>query len=66
MEIEADLYGLNLAREPDGEAEMLLKLVECRKADPGPIEEAILFDHPSARTRIDNAMRRKAPLQTPP
>jgi STE24 endopeptidase len=66
MEIEADLYGLNLAREPDGEAEVLLKLVEYRKADPGPVEEAIFFDHPAARTRIYNAMRWKAQMQPSP
>ena len=57
QEVEADLWGLNLAREPMGEAEVLLKLVEYRKADPGPIEEFVFFDHPSARTRIYNAMR---------
>jgi STE24 endopeptidase len=56
-EVEADLWGLNLAREPLGEAEVLLKLVEYRKADPGPVEEFVFFDHPSARTRIYNAMR---------
>ncbi len=66
MEIEADLYGLNLAREPDGEAEVLLKLVEYRKADPGPLEEMLFFDHPSARTRIYSAMRWKAQMQAQP
>lgn len=63
MESEADLYGLNLAREPDGFAEAILKLVEYRKADPGPIEEWVFFDHPSARTRIGAAMRWKAEMQ---
>jgi STE24 endopeptidase len=65
-EIEADLYGLNLAREPHGEAEVLLKLVEYRKADPGPIEEFVFFDHPSTRTRIFNAMRWRAELGIKP
>ena len=64
METEADYFGLNLAREPDGMAEVVLKLVEYRKPDPGPIEEMLFFDHPSARTRIFNAMRWKA-LMTP-
>ena len=64
QEVEADLWGLNLAREPMGEAEVLLKLVEYRKADPGPIEEFIFFDHPSARTRIYNAMRWREQLLT--
>lgn len=56
-EIEADYFGLNTAREPVAMSEVLLKLVEYRKADPGPIEEALFFDHPSARTRIEQAMR---------
>ncbi|HRP27644.1 MAG TPA: M48 family metallopeptidase [Burkholderiaceae bacterium] len=66
METEADYFGLNLAREPDGMAEVMLKLVEYRKPDPGPIEEMLFFDHPSARTRIFNAMRWKALMQPPP
>jgi STE24 endopeptidase len=57
QEVEADLWGLNLAREPHGEAEVLLKLTEYRKPDPGAWEEFIFFDHPSTRTRIMNAMR---------
>jgi STE24 endopeptidase len=28
--------------------------------EPGPLEEAIFFDHPSGRTRIFSAMRWKA------
>lgn len=66
METEADYFGLNLAREPDGMAEVVLKLIEYRKADPGPIEEIVFFDHPSARTRILNSMRWKALMQPPP
>lgn len=66
METEADYFGLNLAREPDGMAEVMLKLVEYRKPDPGPIEEMLFFDHPSARNRIFNAMRWKALMQPPP
>lgn len=65
MEAEADYFGLNLAREPDGMAEALLTLVEYRKADPGPWEEALLYDHPSTRTRIYNAMRWKEQMQPP-
>jgi STE24 endopeptidase len=60
QEFEADLYGLNAARQPDGEAEADLLLGEYRKMDPGPIEEIIFFDHPSGRTRIYAAMRWKA------
>jgi STE24 endopeptidase len=57
QEIEADTFGLNLAREPLGEAEVDLKLTEYRKPDPGPVEEFIFFDHPSTRFRIHAAMQ---------
>ena len=60
QEYEADVFGLNAARQPDGFAQTALKLSEYRKLDPGPIEEAIFFDHPSGRTRIFTAMRWKA------
>ncbi|MGH9464064.1 MAG: M48 family metallopeptidase [Thermoanaerobaculia bacterium] len=59
-EAEADLYGLHAAREPDGFAEVALKLGEYRKLEPGPFEEWFFFDHPSGRTRIAMAMRWKA------
>jgi len=60
MEFEADMYGLNAARQPDGEANVDLLLGEYRKMDPGPVEEFVFFDHPSGRTRITAAMRWKA------
>jgi STE24 endopeptidase len=59
-EAEADLFGLNAARQPDGFAEVSLKLGEYRKLSPGPLEEWIFFDHPSGRNRILMAMRWKA------
>lgn len=60
QEYEADIFGLNAARQPDGEAEVDLLLGEYRKLSPGPLEEALFFDHPSGRTRIHAAMRWKA------
>jgi STE24 endopeptidase len=60
MEYEADMYGLNAAQQPDGEANVDMMLGEYRKLDPGPVEEFIFFDHPSGRTRITAAMRWKA------
>ena len=60
MEFEADMYGLNAAQQPDGEANVDMMLGEYRKLDPGPVEEIIFFDHPSGRTRITAAMRWKA------
>ena len=59
-EYEADLFGLNAARQPDGFASVALKLGEYRKLDPAPLEEWVFFDHPSGRTRIHAAMRWKA------
>jgi len=60
QEYEADMYGLNTARQPDGFAQAAIHLGEYRKMNPGPIEELIFFDHPSGRNRIYAAMRWKA------
>jgi STE24 endopeptidase len=60
QEYEADMFGLNSARQPDGQAQVALKLAEYRKLDPGPIEEFFFYDHPSGRVRIFTAMRWKA------
>jgi len=60
QEAEADAFGLNAARQPDGFAEAALKLGEYRKMEPGPVEEWIFFDHPSGATRIRRAMSWKA------
>ncbi len=65
QEIEADRFGLNLAREPHGDAEVDLKLTEYRKPDPTPLEEFIFFDHPSTRFRIYDAMRWREAMGTP-
>ena len=59
-EAEADIFGLNTAREPDGFAKVSLKLGEYRKLDPTPMEEFLFFDHPSGRARIRMAMDWKA------
>jgi STE24 endopeptidase len=59
QEMEADRFGLNAAQQPDGEAEVDLKLGEYRKMSPTPLEEIVFFDHPSGRTRIATAMRWK-------
>ena len=59
-EQEADYFGLNVAREPDGFAAAALKVAEYRKLKPGPWEEIVFFDHPSGYTRILTAMRWKA------
>jgi STE24 endopeptidase len=68
-EHEADMYGLNASRQPDGCAQAAIHLGEYRKMNPGPVEEWVFFDHPSGRNRIYAAMRWKAEnlkLFTPP
>ena len=73
-EREADAFGINTSREPDGMAKVALKLGAYRKLNPTPLEEFIFFDHPSGRARIRIAMDWKAanlpagkssPLETP-
>src|SRR5947199_7028179 len=51
-EREADAFGINTSREPDGMAKVTLKLGAYRKLDPTPLEEFIFYDHPSGRARI--------------
>lgn len=60
MEAEADAFGLNAARQPDGFAQAAVQLSEYRKMHPGPIEEFVFFDHPSGWQRIHRAMIWKA------
>lgn len=59
-EVEADIFGLNAARQPDGFATTALKLSEYRKLAPSKWEEIIFFTHPSGYNRILMAMRWKA------
>ena len=60
QEHEADMYGLNASRQPDGFAQAAIHLGEYRKMSPGRLEELFLYDHPSGRSRIYAAMRWKA------
>ena len=70
QESQADAFGLDAAREPDGFASTAMKLSEYRKIEPSPLEEALFFDHPSGRTRVRMAMewkaRHRAQEQEPP
>jgi STE24 endopeptidase len=59
QEGEADIFGINASRQPDGFAQAAIHLGEYRKMSPGPVEEFIFFDHPSGRNRILAAMRWK-------
>lgn len=59
-ELQADMFGLNAAREPDGFAEAAVLLSEYRKMEPSPIEEILFYTHPSGWNRVHNAMVWKA------
>ena len=59
-EAQADIFGLNAARAPDGFARSAIRLGQYRKLEPTPFEEAVFFDHPSGYTRIHQAMAWKA------
>ena len=60
MEAEADAFGLNAARQPDGFARAAVQLSEYRKMQPGSVEEYVFYDHPSGWNRIHRAMIWKA------
>jgi STE24 endopeptidase len=59
-EAEADAFGLDAAREPDGFAAVAMKLSEYRKISPTPLEEFVFFDHPSGENRVRRSMEWKA------
>jgi len=60
QEAEADMFGLNASRQPDGFARAALHLSEYRKMHPGAMEELVFFDHPSGWNRIHRSMTWKA------
>jgi len=60
VEIEADMYGLNAARQPDAIALYMVKTADYNKIDPGYWEEVFFFDHPCRKKRIATAMKWKA------
>jgi STE24 endopeptidase len=60
QESEADIFGLNTARLPDGFAQAAIHLSEYRKMEPGTLEEIFFYDHPSGYHRIHQAMVWKA------
>ncbi len=59
-ESEADAFGLDAAREPDGFAMTAMQLSEYRKIEPTELEEIFFYDHPSGRARVRMAMEWKA------
>ena len=59
-ESEADAFGLDAAKEPDGFAMTAMQLSEYRKIEPAAWEEMLFYEHPSGRTRVKMAMDWKA------
>jgi STE24 endopeptidase len=57
QETEADIFGLNAAREPHGFAMAAMRLSSYRKMQPTAIEEMVFYDHPSGYTRVYDSMR---------
>ena len=56
VEAEADAFGLNAAREPEGFAMASMRLSTYRKLRPGPLEEFLFYDHPSGYDRVRRSM----------
>jgi STE24 endopeptidase len=56
-EAEADAFGLNAAREPNGFAMSAMRLSTYRKIHPGHWEEIIFYDHPSGYERVHASMQ---------
>ncbi len=55
-EHQADIFGLNAARAPEGFAEAAVLLSEYRKMQPGAFEEWFFYTHPAGWTRIHMSM----------
>lgn len=60
IEAQADIFGLNAARQPDAFAKFFLLDAGVDDLTPSPLEEFIFWNHPSAAQRIAVAMRWKA------
>ena len=60
INVRADQYSLDHAREPDGLARSLVRDWRGDKVAPSPLEEAIFYDHPSLAGRVRHAMSWKA------
>ena len=56
-ESEADIYGLNAARQPHGFAMAAMRLSTYRKIHPGKLEEIVFYDHPSGYARVRMSMQ---------
>ncbi len=60
INVRADQYSLDQAREPDGLAAALLHEWRGEAPNPSAIQQALFYDHPSLQSRLLHAMRWKA------
>jgi STE24 endopeptidase len=60
QESDADAFSLRVAHEPTGLAKALVKTIQYRADSPSVLEEALFYDHPSVRRRVQRAMDWKA------
>ena len=58
-ETDADRFGLDAAKQPDGFAKVAMRLSEYRKISAGPVEEFLFYDHPSGENRVRMSMEWK-------
>ncbi|MXO91293.1 M48 family metallopeptidase [Pontixanthobacter aquaemixtae] len=60
QENEADAFGLDAGKEPDGFARAAMRLSEYRKIEASPLEEFLFYTHPSGENRVRRSMQWKA------
>jgi STE24 endopeptidase len=56
VNVRADQYSLEHAREPDGLAAVLIRDWDHRAIAPGPLQEALFYTHPPLAERVRHAM----------
>jgi STE24 endopeptidase len=62
---DADIFGVHASGEPEGFANVAMRLASYRKLEPGQLEEFWLFDHPSGYSRVKMAMTWRAENPVP-
>ncbi|MCZ2856856.1 MAG: M48 family metallopeptidase [Candidatus Bathyarchaeota archaeon] len=64
---QADQYELEIIRDPDAFISCMLKLCDqnLRDADPHPLIEFMLYDHPSGKRRVQRALNYKRLVKNP-
>ncbi len=60
INVRADQYSLDHAREADGLAQALLHEWKGEDPAPSPLQEALFYSHPSLKSRVEHAMGWKA------